>query len=244
MNALLDRATVSGVDDAIAIDDLVELDAAFPFVEFGILLSGHRAGSPRYPSKRWLDGLAEIAPYCPLRLSAHLCGRWAAMACEGDWSFTNSLPWGDLNVQRVQINFPRSPGDLDAGRFFDGLRRHAPTRQCIFQVDKIDDWLVTAARKADIDAVPLYDVSRGGGSSPDRWPEPLDGIYCGYAGGIDPDNARDEARKIEHVASGPFWIDAESGLREAQRDQLDLDRVRAYLEAAAEHLRSASPSAP
>jgi phosphoribosylanthranilate isomerase len=49
-------------------------------------------------------------------------------------------------------------------------------------------------------------------------------IKVGYAGGINPDNVADKLSfLLEHVNTGEFWIDMESGVR--TDDWFDLDKV-------------------
>jgi phosphoribosylanthranilate isomerase len=72
---------------------------------------------------------------------------------------------------------------------------------------------------------------------PDKWPRPVPGIYCGYAGGLGPDNVVEQVKKISEVAGDvPFWIDAETKL--FTNDRFDLDKVRRFLAAVGPYIKS------
>jgi phosphoribosylanthranilate isomerase len=75
----------------------------------------------------------------------------------------------------------------------------------------------------------LFDESAGRGISPDSWDAPLPGHFCGYAGGMNPDNVEANIKMIEKVAAGhTTWIDMESGVR--TNDRFDLGKMRKVLE--------------
>ena len=56
MRKFVTKVTVTGADDSVDVDGLIDLSKEFPFVEFGILLSKSSAGSARFPSGLWLVG--------------------------------------------------------------------------------------------------------------------------------------------------------------------------------------------
>ena len=72
------------------------------------------------------------------------------------------------------------------------------------------------------------------GIAPDHWPPPLAGHFCGYAGGLNPDNI-DRHLDLMRDAAGDelVWIDMESGIR--TNDNFDLSKCRRVLEIAAEY---------
>ena len=76
------QVTVTGADDTTDIKELLGIAQAYPFVEFGLLISKKRQGTNRFPSMDWLMHLMEATlPYrygqsFNLRLSGHLCGGW------------------------------------------------------------------------------------------------------------------------------------------------------------------------
>lgn len=225
----LDRVTITGADDSIVTGDLVLLTRQYPFVEWGILVSGNsRFGTPRFPSGMWIQELSTLG----LPLSLHLCGRPVRDVCQGNWNGV-----ADCEVfgafQRVQLNF-HSYLHLITPEFVPGCL--SIDKQIIFQCDGVNDHLVSNAYDDGLDAVPLYDRSGGAGVVPDDWPGAMAGIYSGYAGGLGPDNLYEELSKIREAASERFWVDMETKVRSSNDRQFDLGKVRKCLEIAAYYL--------
>ena len=77
----------------------------------------------------------------------------------------------------------------------------------------------------------LFDLSAGAGRLPDQWPTPVPGLRCGYAGGLSPENAAEQAELVQRVALQGSWVDAETKLRSDKDDSFDLGRVEAFLAA-------------
>ena len=80
-------------------------------------------------------------------------------------------------------------------------------------------------------AVPLFDLSGGAGILPESWPK-AKGEYCGYAGGLSPENLEEQLEKIKCVVDEDqkIWIDVETHVRSSDDKQFDLDKVRKFLE--------------
>ena len=59
----------------------------------------------------------------------------------------------------------------------------------------------------------LFDKSGGRGAPPRSWPEAREGAFCGYAGGLNPDNIGVALPAIAAcVPEGqPYWIDMKAG---------------------------------
>src|ERR1700733_5192116 len=72
---IFDRLTITSADDKVDHSIIEDLNA--DYVEWGILFSQKRPGTPRYPSYEWTKKLVEkytdrdLAP----EFSAHVCGR-------------------------------------------------------------------------------------------------------------------------------------------------------------------------
>ena len=67
----------------------------------------------------------------------------------------------------------------------------------------------------------LYDTSFGTGKAPATWPElPAPGPFCGYSGGIRPENVVAVLDAIGARQAAQYWIDMESGVREDGRFSL------------------------
>lgn len=250
---ILDRVTVTGADDSVKPLDLLRLSERFPFVEWGILVSGSQQGGARFPSQQWLGDLRLFAlgvPADQLQLSMHVCGRWVRDICEGVFTtlLAEVLPnemgyslWS--RFQRVQLNFHAYAHKIKAPAFYDALRRMCGGQQVIFQCDGVNDHLVLTADENGEDVVPLFDKSGGAGVVPGEWPRPIRNrrLYTGYAGGLAPHNVVDELMRIAAVTEPDdrIWIDCETHVRSEDDRRFDLGRVVAFLEAVEPHVTKA-----
>ena len=81
----------------------------------------------------------------------------------------------------------------------------------------------------------LFDESGGEGIIPTEIKPPLLDIYCGYAGGIGPDNVVDRVKSILAVTEADFWIDMEGRVR--INDILDLGKVVRVLDLVSPYVR-------
>jgi hypothetical protein len=236
----LKTVTVTGADDKTNIMDMLEISKKYPFVEWGILLSANVIGKPRFPSIRWLAYLAYIAGHkipkdiTSFNLSGHLCGRWVSDLCRGECTFLSLNPTIKNTFDRLQINFHGLQHDITDG-FFGCLQNEQLSHiQFIFQIDGTNDKHLDAAIEREINAVPLFDTSGGGGKLTDKWPE-AKWNYCGYAGGLSPDNVSEQLNKIAEASNGkPIWIDAETHLHSNDDELFDLEKVVKFLEATKE----------
>ena len=209
------RVTISGADDAVDPDALAILSADFPFVEWGILLSPKREGTPRYPTRSWVDRL--VARH-NCGLAAHLCGQYTRDAEVG------KFPWPiwHRGFSRVQINGweKLTRGIRDA---VSDLR----LPPIILQVRSEEQLAAICDEKLNTSI--LYDPSGGTGRRTEAWPaipSHVLGFGFGYAGGICPENVEEVLAEIG-AQRMPYWIDMESGVR--RDDQFDLYRVRDVL---------------
>lgn len=224
---IVDRITATGADDSTDFDFLLKTSGEYPLVEWGILVSKDRMGSPRFPSQIWLDEMYHEHPKA--QFSCHLCGQWVRELCfEGKIDFIKVL---QLNLfQRIQLNFHAIVHKLNKEKFIEALKMF-PSYQFIFQLDDVNNSILDVARDAGINAVPLFDTSGGAGVLPKTWPK-ANG-YCGYAGGLSPENLNSQMELIGQVAGdGPIWIDAETQLRSPDDKIFMEDKVKAYLEEA------------
>lgn len=231
---ILDRVTITGADNSVQPTELHRLQIEFPFVEWGILLSSTSEGRNRFPTREWINQLVagqEHRKY-PVKLSGHLCGRWVRHICKGNWTFLEERPDYCGYFHRFQLNFHAYRHKLKVEEFVRSLdfnwSTHTP--QFIFQCDNVNNDLLTLAREAGVDAVPLFDLSGGHGVLPKEWPVALEG-YCGYAGGLGPENVDEQLEKIAAVVgNNRIWIDTETRVR-TDDEKLDLNKVVAFLEA-------------
>jgi len=222
---MLERVTITGADDNTSIPQLLEVSREFPFVEWGILVSRRSEGSPRFPSREWIDEL--IAVSHDLQLSMHVCGAWVRQM------FVGELRWEDLPscfpvVDRIQIN-THAERHASTSAFVDKLAERKNV-QFIFQWDGVNDHLIYAAKACGLNVAALFDTSGGAGILPEKWVSPSTDFPCGYAGGLGPDNVVAQIRKIEAVCNKPYWIDMERNVRWADDSHLDMEAVRKVLQ--------------
>lgn len=222
---LLRCVTITGADDNVDPVDLVRLSAEFPFVEWGILFSPKRSGTPRYPSMEWERRTGSF--WSRIRCAAHLCGEFTRRTVEGDPSVIETLPpW----FRRVQLNGV----DLKAPALGSVIAAH---RNVDFILQARDRDELTAALAIDrpaISCAALYDPSGGKGLRQVSWPRTFARTAVGFAGGIGPDNVVGHLDALAEYGQR-FWIDMESRVR--TNDAFDLGLVREVLELVAEWLR-------
>lgn len=222
----VNKVTISGADDAVSGEELMELQLDFPFVEWGILISRKRMGTDRYPSKEWLKKL-----HHDLNISFHLCGDIVRdfVAGKHDVVWEAGLYW-----QRVQLNFSFKeyqnylPNLLD----ISDTARNTPFKSFVLAYNKgskntLDKFIATSPTMPE-NIHFLYDSSGGRGTEIKTFNDPLPN-YTGYAGGIAPANVSQictTLSKMDRVAN--IWIDMETGVR--TNDKFDLKKVREVLE--------------
>jgi len=239
VSASLRCVTVTGADDSVDPDKLLDLAEKYSLAEFGILV-GNNSSVKRFPSFSWICSLQDAIERRKVvpRLSCHLCGHWAAeflTSIRAMIPFGDKLPWG-----RVQINTHGEAHPVVLSHLCRTLASiegaSEDKLEVIFQRDgqndQIFDYLnslkVNGDRRYNVSA--LFDVSHGAGILPTEWPPIIPGASCGYAGGLSPDNVASELDKIALAAGDdPFWIDAETRLRSEDADTFDLVKVEQFL---------------
>ena len=246
----LKTVTITGADDSIDYHALYDLSLEYPFVEWGILLSKNSEGYSRFPTWKWIEGLITEKPSA-VKLSGHLCGSWVRNIIAGGTEFLDAHRELSHDFNRFQLNFHGQPHFIpdihklvEALRFLTGVYK----QQVICQVDGTDGERIFRklasqyAKEQGIHAAPLFDLSGGSGSLPKEWPKPIDD-YCGYAGGLSPENVAHEVERIaerikcEDGTYPPIWIDVESKVRSLDNRLFALRKVRAFLKNTAEYVR-------
>lgn len=169
-------------------------------VEIAFLFSLDESG-PRFVD---LDWLRRTLPQLHGPLALHVCGASARRALV-DGGLDGVLP----HLARLQVNGPVSAGELPV----------LATRglQLITQHDAAHPSL--AAQPLAGHAL-LVDASGGTGALPARWQRPATPKPVGFAGGLRLDNLSTQLPAIAAVAEGDWWIDLETGLRNAD-DRFD-----------------------
>ena len=240
MKNILNRVAIAGADEAVEPEALAELSEEFPFVEWSILFDGEAKPLKRFPSENWMERLAEISRKrkTPLNLSLHLCRRAVGELILGnlEWFYAHK----DLlqSFQRIQLNVTYKRYESELPSLAKRVRR-LPPMQVVVQLNgkEINQNVGETLFSQGIDTVYLFDQSGGAGKTVENWLPPVihpgGTTLCGYAGGLNPENLRENLDKIAIVCGGvPFWADLESGVRNASDDSFNLLRVRQVLEIA------------
>tara|TARA_Y100000034_G_scaffold136240_1_gene211737 strand:- start:1594 stop:2337 length:744 start_codon:yes stop_codon:yes gene_type:complete len=237
MKTIVNKVTITGADDSIKPQELIGMSDIYPFVEWGILLSKSSEGKNRFPSLEWMEELQGVTRdwkdnyISNPNLSGHICGRWVRDICKGEWSFITDRPSICQMFDRFQLNFHAQLHKLDREKFLIPLNGVCVNyaKQLIFQMDDVNNDILDIARQRTVDAVPLFDISGGKGILPEEWPQARN-MYCGYAGGLSPDNIEEQMEKIEKVAGdGPIWVDVETHVRSDDDKLFDMDKVEMFL---------------
>lgn len=233
MKSKLTTVTFTGADDTVRPAQLVAmsanwLDAGFD-VEWGILIGsshGHR-----FPSVEWINELVSFARP-KVKLSLHICGKHLRGIAAG---MPLQVPPDVLaKFQRCQLNWHgEQQGEIEANvvsAFKKMAGEWAP--EVIFQLDGRNDMLPIRAQTIWLGKISgLFDLSHGAGVLPDAWPEaslPSKAFKIGYAGGLGPENMKEQLPKIHAAARGEYWIDMETKLFDGQ--QFDLFRCEQVLD--------------
>jgi phosphoribosylanthranilate isomerase len=221
-NMTLKYISITGADDQVSIGELVRLSKVFPLVEWAILYYPSRTGENRNPSPEWRR---EFLGRCAFaNKAAHLCATAVPSFVDEGLDFEPEL----RQFQRIQLNFTRERlTEERLPQLVSRVRQEAGTSFMTQENGK------NAGVTELFAGVPnhqiLFDASAGHGVSPDQWPVPVAGKFCGYAGGLSPANIDFELDRIQRAAGRlPYWIDMESGVR--TENHFDLGKVGLVLE--------------
>ena len=229
---MLKTVTITGADNDTDATELMNISKEFPFVEWGILTSYSQEDSVRFPNRDWINYFCHIAFHNNMAISMHMCGKWVRQLLYGDLNWEEVPQTLLATAQRIQIN---THAEDHVSRFgmIDKLRDDLVCgKTFIFQWDNINNHLAYAAKASNVKVNVLYDCSHGAGKLPDVWPRATNEFYCGYAGGLGPENVVYQNERIENCTGGlPYWIDMEGRVRTSDGMKLDLAKVRMVLEA-------------
>jgi len=237
----LQKVTISGADDKVAISDLQALTERYPFVEWAILFSPKKHGEPRYPTMSWIHDIGMLDG-TKFNKALHLCGGYARFFAMGkgepDWNIKDLLDTID-DFERVQINLRNQLDDIDIKHLARNMFESLVLDYIIQLSDDSDrsrnflDQINLAVKSLNpvYNVYPFLDASGGRGVEAKNWQMNLSIKHQrGYAGGINPGNVESIVKEI--AASLPdgeqFWIDMESGIR--TDDNFDLKLVQDVLE--------------
>lgn len=228
----LDRVTLTGADDSVSPSALLEISRQFPFVEWGVLFGGPIEGSVRFPSVKWV--IEDLLPAKVIAeqeggkmdLCAHLCGRFVMLLLqEGKHFLDIAFERSQINTHGIPLDWYGNPSEI---KDILNVVQGEWGGQFIFQHDGENNEIVKQWVEAGL-GVPLFDTSSGAGLTPsdleETWPTHFgEDKYCGYAGGLGPDNVVEQLELIESKVpeDGRIWIDMETKL--FTKGKFDLDK--------------------
>lgn len=220
----LKYVTVTGADNSLKPKELNLIAKNFPFVEFGILLNPIKTGTERFPTFDWIYELNQN-----LNLSGHFCGA----VCK-ELVYDNKIFNYDIfrKFNRIQLNF--SPYKVPINLIY--YLNQMPEKQWIFQIGKDNkDELIQEALNQKINFGILFDQSGGKGILSQKWPNLKENVFCGYAGGLGPENIEEELKIIaDIVGDQEIWIDMEGKIRDLEK--LSIAKVNQILEASLQYV--------
>lgn len=225
----LELVSITGADNRTDISELRCMALRFPFVEWAVLY-GAKPGTPRNPDSAWREAFFGID--MPCSKAVHLCGSEAFVDL-----LKGALPKELRQAGRLQLNINARRTEFSHGEVLSVYRSAlAQWPSVILQLHEttrapILDFLSGLSQADFARTHILLDESRGKGIAPSEHtiPQGIEASFCGFAGGLGPDNT--SAVLPELLRTGRrLWIDMESGVR--TDNNLDLAKVRRVLEAA------------
>lgn len=230
MTAYLKRVSLTGVDNETNIDGLSVVGNRYPFVEWAMLYVPHNEGAPRNPTKAWRDNFINSWPAG--WMATHLCGDQAF-----EQLIAGTLPDDISLVNRIQLNINARKVTFKDDVVVDVYRRALLLGpDVILQHSAVTDTAIktflAGLSMGERERVHiLLDESKGRGVLPETWkiPSEFEGLYCGFAGGINPENVASVLEQTQ-VLGINYWIDMESGIR--NDNKFSLDKAHSVLETA------------
>lgn len=219
----LKYCSITGPDEKVKVEDLNQLATEYPFLEWAILWLPESSGELRCPSRSWIEDFSRS--FNGRNKALHLCGDGFLDFIAGKQDILALM----TGFNRIQLNleFGNMDGKYEPADLIARIKA-LPQWEFIIQYADSKSWLLPHLKDIPNHAL-LFDTSAGRGVSPDSWPAPVPGHFCGYAGGINPENVGKNLDMISTVATGQVtWIDMETGVR--TNDLLDLEKVRRVLE--------------
>lgn len=220
----LKYVTCSGANEHTSIGALFALYEQFPFVEFGIQVSGQKCGEG---SSRldWLRSLRAqiLAKNINLPLALHINQDWVEAFCQGELSpeLQELLSYGNKlgmpMFQRVQLNFKVGREKTPNMDILEKQIISFPKVRFILSYNDANaDIIRELYRRNEIVFDCLIDESFGEGIVPQkRLPLLFPDIVQGYAGGLSSENVISELKKINSIVpkDALVFIDAEGKLK-------------------------------
>ena len=212
----------SGINEKNDINDAIEFLKKYKSAELGVQCSPRKAGyqTPRF---EWLKELLGKLNEQKIenKVALHLNEGFAVSFCDGKVpdEISDLLSVGST-VGRLQLNFKigretfASRSIPDIKTLQKAMKTVAP-HPIILSTSQPNLSFIHKAHHQGMKFDVLFDDSFGEGVAPDMRKPPLfNDVFQGYAGGLSPENVAEEVAKIDKLAKGSVFIDAEGKLKQ------------------------------
>lgn len=230
--------TCSGANENTSVSGLLDLLSEFPKAEAGIQISADkcRNGMPRY---FWIKQLAAEAQKLsrPVQLALHINKDWVEDFCNGiiapEISEFMALAYADGSriFRRLQLNFKigreKEPDINTVAAMVAAYSAH----RFIFSYNPNNAAIIRELYRRGVMFDNLFDSSFGEGVMPIcREGIVFEDRLQGYAGGLGPENIKNELDKINDVnlLSSVVYVDAQGRLEGAD-ESMSLDKARDFI---------------
>lgn len=237
--------TCSGANEHLDVRDLLLSFGGKPFVELGIQVCDAKGGvnTERY---FWLYNLYEAIKSSRylFNVALHLNKDWVERFCEMDFpselvSFlTLKTGANDYFIKRVQLNFKVGREKSPNVEKLIKAMTYFPNQRFILSYNESNAEIIEQVYKSGVVFDCLFDNSFGEGIVPNKRPTPVfSGVLHGYAGGLSPENVRDELDKLSAILPEDeiIFIDAEGKLKD-DNGIFSLSKAQSFFQNASKYL--------
>lgn len=232
----------SGANESTEISSLLAMMKKYPKAELGIQMSGKKAsfGTARY---WWFQDLCREIHIQKLEIpvALHINSDWVEDFCQGNCAsellgmLHYMQSYGKTCVRRVQLNFKIGREKEPNMKKMLNLMREFPFYRFILSYNQANESYIKELYNRRVRFDCLYDGSFGEGVMPDTRLAPPFGedVFQGYAGGLSPENVRQELDKIAQVVpeDREIFIDAEGKLK-GEDGKFSTEKAEKYIRAA------------
>lgn len=216
------RVGCTGFDDSHSFDEVANFAATSDIIEVGVPFSREKQGRAVYPTFKWVQGYLKFVSknYKDLRHALHVDGDICRDFLNGKLSTELkkmiSITYEGTEkpvVGRIQINLDDKP-DLEA---LAKLIEMLPMFRISFPYNSHTASMLTKAAELFMFDI-LVDSSGGKGLLPDSWPPIIfPDRFQGYAGGLTPDNIKENLNNISLIVPSDtnIGVDVETGIKGA-----------------------------
>lgn len=238
--------TKAGLEKFYLDKDLQDLKE---YIEFGVLFRKELEGTPRFISGDKLNELLPVIRANSKHLAGHLCSQYCLDLLRGDFEVLNVLI--KQGFTRFQLNMTKANG-VDLTQVYETISKSQVINnllkaiqnvkaEFIFQFNKETEEvcnLIAHSKPLPKNISILFDSSKGTGKQINEFPDTINSIPCGYAGGIGPSTITNiveamstDINCLKTSAIRPLWIDMESSLRtkNSGTDIFDLEKAKLVL---------------